>query len=69
MGLELKSVCEKCGATLAPSGVAYICSYECTFCANCAGQTNFVCPNCEGELVRRPRRKEEPSSAAAAADA
>ncbi|PYL08342.1 MAG: DUF1272 domain-containing protein [Verrucomicrobia bacterium] len=66
MALELKSDCEKCGATLTPSGVAYICSYECTFCASCAEQLNFVCPNCEGELVRRPRRKEPGSSRASA---
>ena len=62
MGLELKGACEKCEATLAPGGVAYICTYECTFCAGCAGQMNFVCPNCEGELVRRPRRRETPTS-------
>lgn len=66
MGLELKSECEKCGATLAPRGVGYICSYECTYCASCAGQMDFICPNCGGELVRRPRREETPSSAAAA---
>lgn len=66
MGLELKSVCEKCGAALGPDGVAYICSYECTFCANCTGQMNFVCPNCEGELVKRPRRKEATTSGAGA---
>jgi hypothetical protein len=65
MGLQLKSACEKCGATLTPAGVAYICSYECTYCANCAEQTNFVCPNCEGELVRRPRRREPPNSGGA----
>ena len=65
MGLELKGGCEKCGATLALGSVAYICSYECTFCAACAGQMNFVCPNCEGELVRRARRKETSSSGAA----
>ena len=65
MGLELKGVCEKCEATLAPGGVAYICSYECTFCASCAVQMNFVCPNCKGELVLRPRRKETSSSGAA----
>jgi uncharacterized protein len=65
MALELKSECEKCGAMVAPSGVAYICSYECTYCAGCAEQMNAVCPNCGGELVRRPRR-EEPSSAARA---
>jgi hypothetical protein len=66
MALELKIKCEKCGVTLAPGGVAYICSYECTYCASCAEQMNAVCPNCGGELVRRPRR-EEPSSAAAGA--
>ena len=56
MALELKRACEKCGVVLTPSGVAYICSYECTYCANCAEQMNAICPNCEGELVRRPRR-------------
>jgi hypothetical protein len=61
MALELKKACEKCGATLAVDGMAYICSYECTFCASCAGQMNFVCPNCEGELVPRPRRGEAPN--------
>jgi hypothetical protein len=66
MALELKSECEECGAIVAPSGVAYICSYECTYCASCAEQMNAVCPNCGGELVPRPRR-EEPSTAAAVA--
>jgi hypothetical protein len=32
---------------------------------SCAGQMN-VCANCEGELVRRPRRKETPNSGAGA---
>ncbi len=67
MALELKRICEKCGQTLTTRGVAYICSYECTFCTSCAEQMNFVCPNCEGELVRRPRRKEPVNSAAAGA--
>ena len=65
MALELKGICEKCGATLTTSGVAYICSYECTYCASCAEQMNFVCPNCGGELVPRLRRKESTSSAVA----
>jgi hypothetical protein len=65
MALELKEICGKCGQMLTTSGVAYICSYECTYCASCAGQMNFVCPNCEGELVQRPRRKESASSASA----
>ena len=58
MALELKGICKKCGRTLIITGDAYICSYECTYCATCAKQVSFVCPNCEGELVRRPRRKE-----------
>ncbi|PYJ51652.1 MAG: DUF1272 domain-containing protein [Verrucomicrobia bacterium] len=65
MALELKRACEKCGIALAASGVAYICSFECTYCMNCAEQMNAVCPNCRGELVRRPRRQERPSSSAA----
>jgi hypothetical protein len=65
MALELKKICEKCGQTLTTSEVAYIRSYECTYCASCAEQMNFVCPNCEGELVQRPRRKESAKSDAA----
>jgi len=66
MALELKKVCEKCGVTLTQSGVAYICSFECTYCANCAEQMNAVCPNCGGELVRRPRRQDGSTSTVAA---
>ena len=65
MALELKGICEKCGRTLMITGEAYICSYECTYCATCAEQVSFVCPNCEGELVRRPRRKEAANPASA----
>jgi hypothetical protein len=59
MALEMKTACEKCGTALTTTGGAYICSYECTFCVSCAKQMNAVCPNCGGELVRRPRREEE----------
>jgi hypothetical protein len=55
MALAMKSECEKCAATLGPSDEAYICTYECTFCASCSAEMNKVCPNCGGELVRRPR--------------
>ncbi|HLY93451.1 MAG TPA: DUF1272 domain-containing protein [Gaiellaceae bacterium] len=58
MALEMKSTCERCGATLAPDGEAAICSYECTFCAGCSEAMGRVCPNCGGELVPRPRRVE-----------
>jgi len=56
MALELRPVCERCAAALVPDGVAFICSHECTFCADCATELEAICPNCSGELVRRPRR-------------
>ena len=56
MALEMKTACEKCGTKLQPDGEAYICSYECTFCPNCAESMHTVCPNCGGELVVRPQR-------------
>jgi len=56
MALEMKGACEKCAAGLAPEGEAFVCSYECTFCAGCAAAMKSVCPNCGGELVPRPRR-------------
>jgi hypothetical protein len=34
-----------------------ICSFECTFCADCAAEIfGGACPNCGGEFVRRPIR-------------
>ncbi len=54
--LEMKDRCEKCAQLLEPDGESYICSFECTFCAECAAQLNDVCPNCGGELARRPSR-------------
>jgi uncharacterized protein len=56
MALEMRTECERCGAQLVAEGEAAICSYECTFCTSCAEQTNHICPNCNGELVSRPRR-------------
>ncbi|MBX9702334.1 MAG: DUF1272 domain-containing protein [Acetobacteraceae bacterium] len=56
--LELRPCCECCGADLPPeSGAARICSFECTFCATCTdGVLLGHCPNCGGELLRRPVR-------------
>ena len=59
MSLAMKPDCERCDAMLAADGVAYICSWECTFCATCAERLKRRCPNCGGELVRRPRRQGE----------
>ncbi len=56
MALEMRPVCERCGAALAADGEGAICSYECTFCVACAEAMERVCPNCGGELVPRPRR-------------
>jgi hypothetical protein len=56
--LELRPNCECCNRDLAPDATdAMICSFECTFCAACARDVlRGVCPNCGGELVRRPVR-------------
>jgi hypothetical protein len=56
MGLEMRPTCERCDDELHVNGLAYICSYECTFCAVCTRQFAHKCPNCGGELVRRPTR-------------
>jgi|SRR5689334_5548452 len=68
MPLELRSKCEKCANPLSPEGLAFICTYECTFCENCAAAMDFVCPNCSGELVRRPRKKSNVSFVLAYSD-
>ena len=54
--LQLRPNCECCDTDLpADTGDALICSFECTFCRNCAEQ-RFAgrCPNCSGDLVTRP---------------
>jgi len=55
--LEMREVCERCGAALPLDGDAVICSYECTFCVACGVEMDHVCPNCGGELVSRPKRR------------
>ena len=56
--LEMRPYCENCNRDLPPtSGGAFICTFECTFCEECA--TNILhgrCPNCTGNLVTRPSR-------------
>ncbi|WP_291991384.1 DUF1272 domain-containing protein [Candidatus Accumulibacter sp. ACC007] len=56
--LELRPNCECCDGDLPPESLeAMICSFECTFCADCVEQRLAGrCPNCGGELVRRPIR-------------
>src|SRR5215510_1415925 len=56
--LELRPNCELCDQDLAPSAPeARICSYECTFCADCVERhLSNVCPNCGGGFAPRPIR-------------
>jgi len=58
MALQLRPNCEWCDRDLPPaSALARICSYECTFCADCVGDhLHNVCPNCGGGFVPRPIR-------------
>ncbi|MCM2677989.1 DUF1272 domain-containing protein [Alkalicoccobacillus plakortidis] len=56
MTLEMKNKCERCEKKLKDHLYAYICVYECTFCPDCTKEMKNTCPNCGGELVRRPRR-------------
>jgi uncharacterized protein len=59
--LELRPSCECCDRDLPPdSPDARICTYECTFCAECVEQRlGNVCPNCGGRFERRPIRPPE----------
>ncbi|QIG42230.1 DUF1272 domain-containing protein [Nocardioides anomalus] len=56
--LELRPNCECCNRDLPPdSPDAMICSYECTWCRDCAEQVlRGVCPNCGGGFTARPVR-------------
>lgn len=56
--LQLRPNCECCDRDLPPDAAdAVICSFECTFCRSYAeGVLKGRCPNCGGELVRRPVR-------------
>jgi hypothetical protein len=58
--LELRPNCELCDRDLPPAAEARICSYECTFCPDCAETVlQNVCPNCGGVFVPRPIRPEK----------
>lgn len=56
--LEIRPNCECCDRDLPyDSKQAFICSFECTFCGECAASVlNYTCPNCGGHLVERPCR-------------
>ena len=55
--LEIRPNCECCDRDLAPHDEAYICTFECTWCPECVGRfADRACPNCGGDLHRRPTR-------------
>src|ERR1700758_364250 len=58
MPLQLRPNCEYCDRDLPADCIeARICSYECTFCADCVeGILHNVCPNCGGGFAPRPIR-------------
>jgi uncharacterized protein len=58
MALELRPNCEYCDKDLPPEAAdARICTFECTFCADCVENAlSNVCPNCGGGFAPRPIR-------------
>ena len=57
--LDLRPNCECCDRDL-PNGApdALICTFECTFCADCARtRLGGLCPNCGGGFMQRPIRR------------
>ncbi|MFC0810962.1 DUF1272 domain-containing protein [Paracoccus panacisoli] len=58
--LEMRPNCECCDRDLPPGADAMICSFECTWCPDCAAALpGGVCPNCGGEMLARPKRAAE----------
>jgi len=58
--LQLRPNCETCDSDLAADSAAYICTFECTYCEKCAISIHqHLCPNCQGNLEKRPIRPEE----------
>ncbi len=56
--LQMRPNCECCNKDLPPGAQdALICSFECTFCADCANdKLHGKCPNCGGDFSPRPTR-------------
>ena len=57
----MKTNCEACECILPLDADAYVCSFDCTFCPDCAAGARRICPDCGGELVPRPRRRISPA--------
>lgn len=59
--LELRPNCEHCNKDLPnTSEEAMICSFECTYCKDCALIIfKNVCPSCTGNFTKRPIRPDK----------
>ncbi len=59
--LTIRPNCENCDQDLPYNSTeAMICTYECTFCRECAKDIlKNVCPNCGGGFTPRPVRPKE----------
>ena len=59
--LEIRPNCEHCNKDLPNTSIdALICSFECTYCKECAlGIFENVCPSCSGNFVERPIRPQK----------
>ncbi|GAB1612495.1 alginate lyase [Mammaliicoccus lentus] len=57
MVLEMKTKCDNCDYVFHEKSNAFICVKEHTFCRDCAENLYYVCPECSGELVVRPKLK------------
>lgn len=59
--LQMRPNCECCNKDLPPGAQdALICSFECTFCAECVDEKlHGKCPNCGGDFASRPTRAAE----------
>ncbi|NRA22988.1 MAG: DUF1272 domain-containing protein [Oleispira sp.] len=54
--LKMRKNCERCGIPTPAKDLVFICSFECNFCQDCNEKLQSICPNCDGELVKRPTR-------------
>lgn len=56
--LQIRPNCEHCNKDLPNTSTeAMICSFECTYCEECAIEKfKNVCPTCAGNFVKRPIR-------------
>ena len=53
--LDMRPDCERCGTDLpAQAPGAFICSFECTFCADCANDSTICAPIVAANWMDRP---------------